>query len=226
MACRASSERRGSARIEPRAVFHRVLDPGRGDRVVDDRIGADEQHHIRLHHVHHRVGHRARSDAFESAATLDAWHSRVQWSARCSSRSRCARASGTGTLPRWSLWPIRSASASSPCVSRIRRSESLASASSPRPTWPRGTPIADWPDRPRSPPISAPRARGSAASSSVRMPDIVEAEAALHAQPLVVGRTVAALHPHDRVVMHVVGQLAAHAAVRAERRHLSIGARR
>ena len=33
--------------------------------MVDDRIGADQQHDLRLHHVHHRIRHRARADAFE-----------------------------------------------------------------------------------------------------------------------------------------------------------------
>ena len=58
----------GAARIgedQPRSVLRGVLDPGRGDRMVDHRIGADQQHDVRLHHVHHRVGHGAGPDAFE-----------------------------------------------------------------------------------------------------------------------------------------------------------------
>ena len=44
---------------------HGVLDPGGRDRVVHGRVGADDDHHLGLGHVHHRVGHRARADAFE-----------------------------------------------------------------------------------------------------------------------------------------------------------------
>ena len=56
----------------------------------------------------------------------------------------------------------------------------------------------------------------------LRMAHVVEAEAPLHAQPLVVGETVAALDADDRVVLDVVGELAADAAIRAHRRHLAL----
>ena len=51
---------------------------------------------------------------------------------------------------------------------------------------------------------------------AVRMVRVVEAEAALHARAVVVGGAVDALDPHDRVVLHVVGEPAAHAAERAD----------
>ena len=56
---------------------------------------------------------------------------------------------------------------------------------------------------------------------------VVEAEAALDAQPLVVRRTVAPFDVNDLVVLDVVRELAADAAVRAHRRRpcLSIGCR-
>ena len=46
-------------------ALDRVLDPRRRDRVIDDRIRADEEHDLGLQHVHHRVRHRAGADAFE-----------------------------------------------------------------------------------------------------------------------------------------------------------------
>ncbi|MNM80225.1 hypothetical protein D3C81_921890 [compost metagenome] len=46
-------------------VAHRVLDPGGCHRMVDRGIGADQQHHLGLAHVHHRIGHRPRADSFE-----------------------------------------------------------------------------------------------------------------------------------------------------------------
>jgi hypothetical protein len=45
---------------------------------------------------------------------------------------------------------------------------------------------------------------------------VVEAEAALDAQPAMVGRAVAAVDADDALVAHVVGELAADAAVGAE----------
>ena len=47
------------------AVFHSVLDPGGGHRVVDRRVGTNDDNHLGLGDVHHRVGHRPRADAFE-----------------------------------------------------------------------------------------------------------------------------------------------------------------
>ncbi len=46
-------------------VAHRVLDPGGRHRMVDRGIGADQQHHLGLADIHHRIGHRARADPLE-----------------------------------------------------------------------------------------------------------------------------------------------------------------
>src|SRR5215471_13410144 len=46
------------------------------------------------------------------------------------------------------------------------------------------------------------------------MVNVVEAEAALHAEALVIGQAVAALDAYDRVVANVIGELTAHAAIR------------
>ena len=58
---------------------------------------------------------------------------------------------------------------------------------------------------------------------ALRMVRVVEAVAALDAQAAVVGRAVAALDVEDLVVLDVVGQLAADAAVGAHRVHLLVG---
>ena len=52
---------------------------------------------------------------------------------------------------------------------------------------------------------------------AVRMVDVVEAEAALDAEPIVVGRAVAALGIDHLLVLDLIGDLAADAAERAER---------
>ena len=51
----------------------------------------------------------------------------------------------------------------------------------------------------------------------MRMMDVVEAEAALDAEPVVVGRAVAALGVDHLVILDLIGDLAADAAKRAER---------
>ena len=48
-----------------RATLDGVLHPRRGNRMIDDRIRADEQHDFRLQHVHHRIGNGARADSLE-----------------------------------------------------------------------------------------------------------------------------------------------------------------
>ena len=60
---------------------------------------------------------------------------------------------------------------------------------------------------------------------AMRVVRVVEAVAALDAQPLVVGRAVAAFDVEDLVVLDVVGELAADAAVRAHRVDLLVGHR-
>src|SRR5207253_8024880 len=57
---------------------------------------------------------------------------------------------------------------------------------------------------------------------ALRMMRVIEAEAPLDAEPFVVGRSIAALDSHDAVVLDVIGELAADAAVRTKRSHLAI----
>ena len=56
----------------------------------------------------------------------------------------------------------------------------------------------------------------------VRVVDVVEAEAALDAEPVLVGRAVAALGIDDAVVLDLVGHLAADAAIRVQAVHLAV----
>jgi hypothetical protein len=57
------------------------------------------------------------------------------------------------------------------------------------------------------------------------MLQVIEAEAALDAQPSLVGRAVAPLDLHDPVPLHVVGQQAADPAVRADGVDAALGDR-
>jgi hypothetical protein len=48
--------------------------------MVDGGVGADDEDHLGVGDVAHLVRDGAGVDASISAATLEAWHSRVQWS--------------------------------------------------------------------------------------------------------------------------------------------------
>ena len=62
------------------AALGRVLEEGRGDRMVLGRVGADDDDHVGVLGGHERRRHGARADALHQAATDEAWQSRVQWS--------------------------------------------------------------------------------------------------------------------------------------------------
>ncbi len=48
-----------------RAFFHRILDEGGGDRVVDDRVGADDDNHLGILHVGNRIGNGTGAHTFK-----------------------------------------------------------------------------------------------------------------------------------------------------------------
>ncbi len=206
-----------------RALFDRVLDPRRGDRVIDHRIGADQQHDLGLRHVHHRVRHRAGADALEQrrdarrvaepSAVIDVVGSepgahelleeirllvRALRRAEARERARAVRVADSreraaGEIER--LVPGRLAEHGE----GIRRVDDKFA----------GFRKAGLPDE---------RLR-----QALRVRDVIEAEASLHAQPVVIGGPVAPGDADDRVVLHVIGELAADAAVRAHRVHGAIG---
>ena len=71
--------------------------------------------------------------------------------------------------------------------------------------------------------FETPSLRISGVRQPVRMVDVVEAEAALDAEPVLVRRAVAALDGDDAVVLDLVGELAADAAIRADAVDLAVG---
>ena len=60
-----------------------------------------------------------------------------------------------------------------------------------------------------------PRLANERAGQSVRMMSVIKPEAALHAQPRLVGRACATVHLDNALVLDVVGNLTAHTAERA-----------
>ena len=183
---------------ELRPVLHGILDPRRRHRMIDDGVGADQQHDLRLHHVHHRIGHRARADALEQRRD-----------ARRVAKPRAmvdvvGAESGAHEL----LEEIRF------LVRALRRAESRQRAAAVR--------VADLRERaagqfqrllPARFAEHGERIRGihhevgglrhagladQRLRQPLRMVHVVEAEAALDAQPLVVRGAVAALDANDR----------------------------
>ena len=149
-----------------RPVLHRVLDPRRRHRMIDDGIGADQEHDVRLQHVHHRIGDGARADAFEQRRDAR----------RVAKPRAMVDVVGAEARAHELLEEIRF------LVRALRRAESRQRAAAARvadlreraagqfqrlvPASLRGTPRADSRDPSRSRPTSACRACGSAASSA------------------------------------------------------------
>ena len=139
--------------------------------------------------------------------------------------SRCAPASGTGRPLRCCPWPSRSRRAPS---GRARRGCARRPAAGELERFFPGRFAEDVEHAVRVHRRSRPRLGASARRISglrqaLRVVRVVEAVAALDAQAAVVGRAVAAVDVEDLVVLDVVGQLAADAAVRAHRVDLLVG---
>ena len=208
-----------------RAVLHRILDPRGRHRMVDDRIGADQQHDLGLQHVHHRIRHRAGADSFQQRRD-----------ARCMAQPRAmVDIVGAETRPHELLEQVGL------LVAALGRSEARQRV--------RSVVVADAPQRAacqcqRLLPARLAegfqrigrihRALGILGHAlladqrprePLRVMDVVEAEAALHAQPVVIGRAVASFDAHDLVVLDVIRELAADAAIRAQRRYGAVGRR-
>ena len=191
----------------------------------DGRVGADQEDHLGLLDVGTWLRHRARADAFEQRGHADeAWHRRVQWSTllvpkpvRTSFWNRYASSLVPLALP-------KPASARGPSASRTRFRPFGGAGRAPRPSWPRGTRRASASDRTREVRVLRHAvAAHERLGEALRVVHVVEAEAALHAQALVVGGPS---RPSTRTILSsfdVVGELAADAAVRADRIDLLVG---
>ena len=211
------------AHDEPGTVLDRVLHPGGAHRVVHQRVGADQEDHFRMQHVAHRVGHGAGTDRFEqrsdrrsvaqAGAVVDVIGTeagthqlleqiglfvRALGRAETGQRVRALAVADLAQLAggqRQRLFPARFAEGGQ----RVGRVDHEVLV------------------------LGRVRATDQRLGQTLRVAGVVEAEAALHAQALLVGRAVTAGHHQDLVVLDVVGQLAADAAVRADRIHLLVG---
>ncbi len=216
----------GAARIDDDqlgAFLRRVLDPGRRDRVIRRRVGADQEDHLGLHHIADLIRHRSRADAFEQR------HDR-----------------GGVAQPRAVIHVVRAESGAHQLLEQIRL---LVGALGRAETGERNFPVL-VPDFfelacgkverffPARLAEVLERVRGihgevrvlghpGLADEGLREPllvmHVVKAVAAFDAQPPVVGRAVGAIDVEDLVVLDRVSELAADAAIRAHRMHRLVG---
>ena len=192
--------------------------------MIHGGIGADHEDHFRVRDVAHLVRHRAGIDAFhqrrdarrmaQARAVVDVVGPEAGAHQLLEQIRLFVRALGgteTGERPlavgiarvAQALWPRRRALP---------------------PRWPRGRPRCQLSgSTTKSLCFGDARLADQRLGEAMRMLHVVEAVAALHAQPARVRRTVLALHVEDRVVLDVIGELAADAAVRTHRIDLLVG---
>ena len=209
------------------AVVGRVLDPGRRHRMVHGRVGADDDDDLGLGR-RPSPGSTPRPSRCPRAAPPrdDAWHRRVQWSTLL-----LPKAGAHQLLEQVGLFVAALGRAEAGQrlravrVADAARSLPPASSSASSQVASRNTSITRSGSIVASPRLGTSARRISGTRQALRMVRVVEAVAALDAQAPVVRRAVAALDVEDLVVLDVVGQLAADAAVRADRFDLLVGDR-
>ena len=220
--CRVALQRL-AARVhhdELRALLHRVLEESRGDRVVLGRVGADHDDHLGvlgrdegrrhrgradpLHQRRHRRGMaepRAVIDVVGAEADPHQFLEQIGLLVRALGRAEAGERLARGVAD--ALRPAAARSSASSQVAVRKWVQGLAGSISSSCF---GTPSLRIGD-----------------GQALRMVDIVESEAALDAQPVEVGRPLPAVDLKELVVLDVVGDLAADAAIGADAVDLAVG---
>ncbi len=204
---------------ELHAGLRRVLHPGRRDRMVHRRVGADEEDHFGFHHVAHLVRYRAGVDALhergdrrcvaETRAVVDIVRSEAgahQLLEQIGLLVRALRRTEAGER----FFPIPVADVAQACRREIQR---LFPARLAEHTGP----VVRIDGEVLVLLHAGPADEGL--GQTVLVLHVVEAVAPLHAQAVAVGGTFAALHPEDLVALDVVGEQAPDAAIGADRVH-------
>ena len=191
--------------------------------MIDDGVGTDQQHHLRLHHVHHRIRHRSRADSFEQRG-----HAGRVTQARTVIDIVCSKARAHELLEEIRFFVrtlggpesgkrIAPARISNPPQSTSCQLQRLVPARLAEGGHRIGrvhhevrgfrhAGLAD--ERPRE---------------TLRVMHVVKAEAPLDAQALVVRGAVAPFNVHDTVVRDVIGQLTTDTAIRTQRFDTALG---
>ncbi len=204
------------------AVAHRVLDPARRDRMIDGRVGADQDHHLGLADVDHRVGHRPRADPFQQRR-----HRRRMAQPRAMVDVIAAEAGPHQLLEQIGLLVAalgRAEAGQRPLAVGIANAREAAAGQRQR-LFPRR--LAEHLHHAlgihhRIAALGHALAAHQRHRQPMRMRGVVETVAPLDAEPRVIGGAIAPFHVLDAVVLDVIGQLAADTAVRADRLHLLV----
>ena len=151
-----------------RAALRRLLEEGRGDRMILGRVGADDDDDVGILRGHERRRHRAPSRCLPSAPPPTRRGRAACSDRHCWCRSRRAPASGRDRPPRSSPWPSRSRRARRRRACRGSSSSPRRRDRAPRPRSLRGNASRDWRDRSRRRRVSARRPCGSSARSDDR----------------------------------------------------------
>ena len=215
---------RGSMTIELRAPLRGVLDERRGDRVVDRRVGADDDDHVGVRALGERGRHRPRADRLhqggdrrgvaEPGAVVDvvaAEPGADQLLEQVRLLVRPLRRAEPGQGP---AAVARRGSARRPAAATSSASSQVAVAEVGRRVG-------------RVDPVVGVLGHAGLADQGGRQPvrvvDVVEPEPPLDAEPVVVGRAVAAVDVEDAVRLDLEGDLAADPAIGAEAVDLAVG---
>ena len=218
----------GAARIRHDQLgsgFRGVLDPGRGDGVIHRRVRADHEDDLRVHHVAHLVRHGSGVDPFhqrrdargvaQARAVIDVVRSESGADQLLEQVGFLVRALGRTETGERSL-AVRVADVSQ---SLRGKGERLV----PGRFAEHAAPVVGIDGEVLA--LLHPRLADERRGEPMLVLHVVEAVPALDAQPARVGRAVLALHVENRVALDVVRELAADAAVWADRLHLPVGHR-
>ncbi len=205
------------------ATLRRLLEEGGSDRVVLGRVRADHDDQLGILALVEGGGHRRRADAFEQRR-----HRRGVAEARAMVDVVGAEAGADQLLEQVRLF-IRTlgGAEAGQRVGAVAVADCLEARSGTiERLFPGG--LAEVRPRIRRIDELVRHLRHAVLADhrlqqALRIGDVIEAEAALHAEPVGIRRAVLADDGDDLVVLDLVGELAADAAVRADRVHRAVG---
>ena len=207
---------------DARTALGGVLHPGGRDRMVHRGVGADHQDEFGMLDIAHRVADRTRAHAFEQRRDAGRMAQ-----ARAVVHVVAAKAGTHQFLKQVGLFVAALGRAEAgQCLGAVNLFElhqtlrsqiqSLVPGGFTKHIGPLGGVLGQVQV------FGNPRLANERAGQSVRMVSVIKPEAALHAQPRLVGRAGATVHLDNALVLDVVGDLTAHTAERANGIHLTV----
>ena len=202
------------------AALRRLLEEGRGDRMVLGRIGADDHHHVGMLDLVEGRGHGARADALDQRR-----HRRGMAEPRAVIDIVVAEARADQLLEQIGFFvgAFGRAEAGNGFVAVLLGDLGEAGGGKVERLFP--TRLAEMGVGVGGIDVDAlgqARLPDQRLHQPLRIGHIVEAEAALDAEPVLIGVAVAALHEGDLLVLDLIGELTTDAAIGADRVNLAV----